>query len=452
MSLFIVIIIVQVELSGHYSKQRLLRTVFPSVLMVMITSIYVVIDGLFVSNFTGKTNFAAINLVWPVIVVFASLGVMVGTGGAALVSKTKGEGDNDKANRIFSMLVEFAAVLGVVLGFVVFLLMPTIIRWLQADEAMFAPAVLYGRILLVALPFGMLQQAFTPFFMAAERPDLGTKFSLISGVANIIFDALFIVVFDWGVFGAASATLISQAIGGLGPLVYFSTKRNHSSLRLSLVGWERSAIVKTCLNGSSEFVGNISYSVVSICYNLQLMRYMGQDGVAAYGVVMYTVMIFYSLFWGYNYGVSPIVAYNYGAQDHAELHSLLKKSAVLIMWGGVLMLLLAEVFAQPVTRIFTSYDPELWRLTTYAFRLYLISILFGGFNVFVSAFFTALNNGPLSATISFVRSFVLEVGSVFLLPLLLGPDGIWFSVVVAEIICFAASVVIIRLMRKRYHY
>lgn len=442
----------QVELSGHYSKQRLLRTVFPSVLMVLITSVYVVIDGLFVSNFTGKTNFAAINLVWPAITVVASLGVMVGTGGAALVAKTKGEGDNAKANRIFSMLVEFSAVLGAGLGLVAFLLMPFIVRWLHADEAMFAPAVLYGRILMVALPFGILQQTFNPFFMAAERPDIGTKFTLLSGVANIVFDALFIVLFDWGVAGAASATLLSRVIGGMGPLLYFATKRNHSSLKLDMVGWERRPIVKTCLNGSSEFVGNISFSVVSICYNLQLMNYLGQDGVAAYGVIMYTGMIFFAIFWGYNIGASPIIAYNYGAQDHSELHSLLKKSALLVILGGVLMLALAEVFARPITRIYTSYDPELWNITTRAFRIYMFSILLGGFNVFASAFFTALNNGLLSASISFARSFVLEIGSVFLLPLLLGPDGIWLSVVVAEIICFSASVIIIGLMRRRYHY
>lgn len=441
-----------VELSGHYSKRRLLRTVAPSVLMMLISSVYGVIDGLFVSNFAGKTNFAAINLVWPAIMVVASLGIMVGTGGSALVAKTKGEGKLSEADRIFSMLIEFAILLGVILGSIAFLFMPTIVGWLKADAEMIYPAVLYGRILVAAMPVSMLQMAFTPFFMTAERPDLGTKFTIICGIVNIVFDALFIGILKWGVAGAAIATIMAQAVGGIGPLIYFSTRRNHSSLHLKLTSWHRRPISKACLNGSSEFVANISFSVVSICYNLQLMNYLGQEGVAAYGVIMYSGMIFYSLFMGYNIGVSPIIAYNYGAQNHAEMHSLLRKSVILVLWCGVLMTLLSEICARPMAQIFVGYDTELWNLTTRAIRIYMLSFLLAGYNAFASAFFTALNNGLLSAAVAFGRSFFFEIGCVFLLPILMGSDGIWSSVVVAEVLCFFICIALIMKMRHRYGY
>lgn len=441
----------QIELKGHYTQKRLVQTVVPSILMVLISSVYGVVDGLFVSNFAGKTPFAAINLVWPAIMVVSSLGVMVGVGGSALVAKIKGEGDEVKANKVFSMLIEFSMAIGLVLGVLSFVFMPQIVDWLGSDQQMASYSILYGRMLAAALPFSILQMTFTPFFMTAERPDLGTKFTIICGLVNIVLDAIFIGWLHWGIAGAAAATIASQMVGSIGPLLYFSTKRNHSSLKIGITPIEWHPIRKACVNGSSEFVANISFSVVSMCYNWQLMQYLGQAGVAAYGIIMYAGMIFYSVVSGYNIGVSPIIAYNYGANDRKEMHSLLKHSLIIMGVIDLVCLVSSELSAPLVARIFVGYDAELLQLTTVAFRIYMISFLFSGYNAFTSAFFTSLNNGVVSAVLSFTR-FVFEVASIFILPLLLGSTGIWISVVLSETFAILLSGTAIITLRKRYGY
>lgn len=441
----------QIELKGHYTQKRLVQTVVPSILMVLISSVYGVVDGLFVSNFAGKTPFAAINLVWPAIMVVSSLGVMVGVGGSALVAKIKGEGDEVKANKVFSMLIEFSVAVGLVLGILSFVFMPQIVDWLGSDQQMAYYSILYGRMLAAALPFSILQMTFTPFFMTAERPDLGTKFTIICGLVNIVLDAIFIGWLQWGIAGAAAATIASQMVGSIGPLLYFSTKRNHSSLKIRIISIEWYPIRKACVNGSSEFVANISFSVVSMCYNWQLMQYLGQAGVAAYGIIMYAGMIFYSVVSGYNIGVSPIIAYNYGANDRKEMHSLLKHSLIIMGVIDLVCLVSSELSAPLVARIFVGYDAELLQLTTVAFRIYMISFLFSGYNAFTSAFFTSLNNGVVSAVLSFTR-FVFEVASIFIMPLLLGSAGIWISVVLSETFAILLSGTAIITFRKRYGY
>lgn len=441
----------QIELKGHYTQKRLVQTVVPSILMVLISSVYGVVDGLFVSNFAGKTPFAAINLVWPAIMVVSSLGVMVGVGGSALVAKIKGEGDDVKADKVFSMLIEFSVAVGLVLGILSFVFMPQIVDWLGSDQQMAYYSILYGRMLAAALPFSILQMTFTPFFMTAERPDLGTKFTIICGLVNIVLDAIFIGWLHWGIAGAAAATIASQMVGSIGPLLYFSTKRNHSSLRIKITPIELLPIKRACVNGSSEFVANISFSVVSMCYNWQLMQYLGQAGVAAYGIIMYAGMIFYSIVSGFNIGVSPIIAYNYGANDRTEMHSLLKHSLIIMGVIDLVCLVSSELSAPLVARIFVGYDPELLQLTTVAFRIYMISFLFSGYNAFTSAFFTSLNNGVVSAVLSFTR-FVFEVASIFILPLLLGSAGIWISVVLSETFAILLSGTAIITFRKRYGY
>ncbi len=441
----------QIELKGHYTQKRLVQTVVPSILMVLISSVYGVVDGLFVSNFAGKTPFAAINLVWPAIMVVSSLGVMVGVGGSALVAKIKGEGDEVKANKVFSMLIEFSVAVGLVLGILSFVFMPQIVDWLGSDQQMAFYSILYGRMLAAALPFSILQMTFTPFFMTAERPDLGTKFTIICGLVNIVLDAIFIGWLHWGIAGAAAATIASQMVGSIGPLLYFSTKRNHSSLKIRITPIEWRPVKKACVNGSSEFVANISFSVVSMCYNWQLMQYLGQAGVAAYGIIMYAGMIFYSIVSGFNIGVSPIIAYNYGANDKTEMHSLLKHSLIIMGVIDLVCLVSSELSAPLVARIFVGYDAELLQLTTVAFRIYMISFLFSGYNAFTSAFFTSLNNGVVSAVLSFTR-FVFEVASIFILPLLLGSAGIWISVVLSETFAILLSGIAIISLRKRYGY
>ena len=427
---------VNIELSGHYTYGRIARSVLPSIAMVLITSVYSMVDGFFVSRFVGKTGFAAVNLMWPAIMMLAALGQMVGSGGAALVAKVKGEGYVGKANRVFTMLVRFSAVMGASMGLAFGLLAPWVARWLGADGPMMHDCVVYSRICMVGMPFFALQMAFQSFYMAAERPQLGTVMSLVSGVTNILLDALFVWLLQWGVAGAAWATVASQVVGGAFPVIYFSSSRlNRGSLRLlrgSKTLWPY--VGKACSNGLSEYVSNISMSIVSICYNLQLMHLYGEDGVAAYGILMYIAFAYTSIFIGYNLALTPVVGYHYGAGNVGEQRSLLRKSLVVIGVVGLAMTVLAEALSAPLARVFVGYDAALTALTTRAIRVYMLCFLICGWSMFISALFTGLQNGMVSAVAAFARSMVFELGCVWLLPALLGADGIWWAVDVAEVL------------------
>lgn len=442
----------KVELPGHYGYRRIVRTMLPMVLMMLVTSVYSIVDGFFISNFAGSEAFAGMNLIWPAIAVVGALGLMVGSGGSALVSKTFGEGDPDRANRIFSMLVRLTLIGGSLIAVLLFILMPQIASWLGADEGMLPYAVVYGRILMCILPFFMLQMAFQPFFMVAEKPELGTAMSIASGVTNIGLDALFVVWFKWGLTGAAIATALSLFIGGFYPLLFFSSRRNTTQLRLvrSKVDWR--SVAQSCTNGMSEFVGNIALNIVSICYNWQLMKYIGADGVSAYGIIMYLGFTFGAVFIGYNMGISQVVAFNYGAGNKVEMKSLLHKSLALIALGGLCLTLAAECSARLIARLFVGYDQSLCDLATHATHIYMLSFLLCGFNMFTSAWFTALNNGVVSAVAAFVRTLVFELGAVFVLPHLFGIDGIWYSVNAAELLAFVMSAALVFGFRRRYGY
>ena len=407
--------------------------------MVLVTSIYSIVDGFFVANYAGKTGFAAINLTFPAIMMIGSLGLMIGTGGAALVAKIKGEGYPEKANRVFTMLVQFGLALGVLLGVVLAVAAPTVARWLGADEPMMDECVLYIRLNMIGMPGFVLQCAFQSFYMAAERPQLGTLMSVVAGVTNIVLDAILVWALGLGVAGAAIATAAGCLVGGLFPVFYFSSRHNRGTLRIipTRILWPY--IGKACTNGLSEYVGSIAMNIVTICYNLQLMRYIGEDGVSAYGVVMYIAFIFAAVFIGYNIGITPIIGYHYGARDINEQRSLLRKSLTLIGVLGVLMALTAELFAGPLARIFVGYDAALTALTIRAMRLYMLAFLLCGINMFVSALFTGLNNGIVSAVASFTRTLVFEMACVWTLPTLLGIDGIWVAWPIAEILSLLLS-------------
>lgn len=425
-----------IALSGHYGYRRLLRTAAPCIGMMLVSSVYGTVDGLFVSNFAGTTGFAAVNLMWPAIMVLGALGMMVGSGGAALVGKVKGEGYPLKADRVFTMLVRFLGCMGVAVGTLFGIFAPTIARWLGADAAMVADCAVYSRVCMAGMPFFMMMNAFQSFYMAAERPQLGTWMSVACGVVNIVLDALFVAVLGWGVAGAAVATTLSWVVGGGFPLIYFSSKSiNRGTLHLlcgSRTIWPY--IGQACTNGLSEYVGAISLSLVSICYNLQLMRYLGEDGVAAYGVVMYVSFIFAAFFIGYNIALTPVVGYHYGARDLAEQRSLLRKSLVIIFAVGLVLTALAEALAGPAARLFVGYDAALSALTTRAIRIYSLCFLICGWSMFVSALFTGLQNGVVSAAAAFARSLVFEMAAVWALPALVGIDGIWWAVNVSEVL------------------
>ena len=440
-----------IRLSDHFSYAKLLRFTLPSICMMVFTSIYGVVDGLFVSNFAGKTPFAAINLVMPFIMILGGMGFMISTGGTALVSKLLGEGKKDEAHSTFSMMVLFTLLLGLVLSAVGFLTMRPVSYFLGATDAMIDDCVLYGRIVTGFTFAFMLQNVFQSFFIAAEKPRLGLIVTVAAGVTNMALDALFIAVFDWGVAGAAIATGLSQCVGGVLPLIYF-LRPNDSLLRMRPTALRLRPILQACGNGSSELMSNISSSLVGMLYNFQLMRLIGEDGVSAYGVLMYVQFIFVAIFIGYSIGSAPVVSFHFGAQNHGELKSLLRKSALLMSSGGVLLTVAARLLAALLAHLFVGYDAVLFDLTTHAFRLFSWSFLLAGFNIFTSGFFTALNNGAISAAISFLRTLVFQTASVLILPLLLGVDGIWWAITVAEIFAFLISLLFLFLKRNKYHY
>lgn len=441
----------RIQLSDHFTYKKILRFCFPPIIMMVFTSIYGVVDGLFVSNFVGKIPFAAVNLVMPFIMILGGFGFMIGTGGSALVAKTIGEGDKAKANRYFTMMVNLTLVCGIVLSVIGMLLIRPISRLLGATPAMIEDCVIYGRVVLAFNAAFMLQNVFQTFLAAAEKPKLGLLATVVAGVANMALDALFIVGFGWGVAGAALATGLSQCIGGILPLVYF-LRPNSSLLRLTKARFEGKILLRACANGSSELMTNVSGSLVSMLYNFQLLKFAGENGVAAYGVLMYIQFIFVAIYIGYTIGTAPIVSYHYGAGNTRELKSMLRKSTVLMGSAGVIMLLLAQTLAAPLANVFVGYDAELFAMTKYAFKIFAFSFVLAGFNIFASSFFTALNNGGVSAAISFLRTLVFQMISVLVLPMIFGLDGIWWAITAAEGFACVISLIFLVTKRKKYHY
>ena len=438
----------RIQLSDHFTYKKLLRFVLPSIIMMVFTSIYGVVDGLCVSNFVGKTPFAAINLIMPFVMIFGGIGFMFGTGGSALVAKTLGEKQPEKANRYFTMMVWVTLIVGIIISIIGVVFMRPISVLLGADEAMLEDCVIYGRIIIAFNTAFMLQNLFQSFLIAAEKPRLGLVATLAAGCTNMILDVLFVGVFRFGVAGAAIATGISQCVGGIIPLIYF-IRPNDSLLHLTRARLEWRPILAASANGSSELVSNITASIVGMLYNFQLLEYAGQDGVAAYGVLMYVEFIFVAIFVGYSIGSAPIISYHYGAENHTELQNMLHKSILLMLGGGILMLVAAQALAGPLAHMFVGYDKTLFDMTVHGFRIFSLFVLFAGFNIFASSFFTALNNGGVSAAISFLRTFVFKL---LLMPLLFKLDGIWWATVVAEVLAFILSAAFILGKRQKYHY
>lgn len=441
----------KIQLSDHFNYKRLLRFTFPSMVMMIFTSIYGVVDGLFVSNFVGKTPFAAVNFIMPFLMILGAVGFMFGTGGSALVSKTMGEGNSEKANQIFSLLIFVSIFIGIVIAVLGQLFLRPIAALLGAEGALLDDCVTYGRVILLAVPAFILQMEFQSFFITAEKPHLGLVVTVASGITNMVLDALLVAVFPMGLVGAAAATAFSQMIGALVPFVYFISK-NKSLLRLTKTKFDGKALLKTCTNGSSELMSNISMSLVSMLYNIQLLKYAGENGVAAYGVMMYVNMIFIAVFIGYSIGSAPIIGFHYGAKHHDELKGLLRSSICIISVFAVCMLALGLSLSTPLSQIFVGYDAELLQLTSRGFMIFSFSFLFAGFAIFTSGFFTALNDGLTSAIVSFLRTLVFQIAAVMILPLIWGIDGIWISIVVAEVMAVAVGVVFLLIKRKRYQY
>lgn len=438
-----------IQLSDRFTYPKLFRFTLPSVVMMVFTSVYGVVDGFFVSNFVGKTPFAAVNFIMPVLMILGAVGFMFGAGGSALIARTLGEGDKERARRLFSLFVYVTAACGIVLGALGFAFLRPVAVLLGAGGEMLENCVLYGRVILLALPALMLQYEFQSFFITAERPQLGLWVTVAAGVTNMVLDALLTAVIPLGLLGAALATAVSQLVGGIAPLFYFG-RENPSLLRLCGTRPDLRALLKACANGSSELMSNISMSVVGMLYNVQLIRYAGEDGVSAYGVLMYVSMIFMAIFIGYSTGVAPVVGFHFGAGNADELKSLFRRSMVIILAVSGAMLLLSEALAGPLSSVFVGYDRELYELTAGAFRIYSFSFLFCGVAIFGSAFFTALSDGLTSALISFLRTLLFQAAAVLIFPLIWGIDGIWFSIVAAEVMAAAVTLLFLWARRGRF--
>ena len=440
-----------IQLSDHFTTRKLLRFSFPSIIMMIFTSIYGVVDGFFVSNFAGKEPFTAVNFVMPIIMILGSFGFMFGTGGSALISKTLGEGDKTKANKLFSMLVSVSVIFGILVAVTGFLLIRPVLIFLGAEGTLLKNCILYARCVIPAIPLLFLQYEFQTLFVTAEKPKLGLYVTTAAGVTNMVLDGLFVGIFRWGITGAAVATALSECIGGLLPVIYF-LRKNGSTLRLSRPTFSGSALLRICTNGSSEVMSNVSMSLIGMLFNVQLLRYAGQNGVAAYGVLMYVNMIFLAVFIGFSIGTAPIIGYHYGAQNNDELKGILKKSLQIIAVFSGCMLASALLLAKPLTLIFVGYDKDLMEMTLHAFSIYSFCFLFSGFAIYGSAFFTALNDGLVSAVISFMRTLVFETAAILLFPKLWGVDGIWFSTVAAEIMADVLTAAFLIGKRRKYHY
>ena len=441
-----------IQLSEHFTYKKIFRFALPSIVMMVFTSIYGVVDGTFVSNFVGKTPFAAVNLVWPFLMILGAFGFMIGTGGSALVAKTLGEDKKEDANRYFTMLITLVIILGLLLTILGLIVIRPLSSALGASGQMLEDCVTYGRTLVIFNTAFMLQSVFQSLFITAEKPRLGLIMTVIAGLTNMVLDALFIAVFKWGLVGAALATGLSQCIGGVLPLIYFMSPKNDTALKFVKTKLEGTVLLKACANGVSELMTTVSSSLVSMLYNFQLMRLAGQNGIAAYGAVMYVEFAFVAVFIGYSIGTAPIVSYHYGAGNNDEVKNMLQKSFKIMSILGITMMVLAQILASPLAKVFVGYDKKLFDMTVHGFRLFSFYFILAGINIYSSSFFTALNNGIISAIISFSRTLGFETLSVIILPIFLQLDGVWLAITVAEICAFVISISFLIAKKEKYHY
>ena len=441
-----------IQLSEHFTYKKIFRFALPSIVMMVFTSIYGVVDGTFVSNFVGKTPFAAVNLVWPFLMILGAFGFMIGTGGSALVAKTLGENKKEDANRYFTMLITLVVILGILLTIFGLIVVRPLSYALGARGQMLEDCVTYGRTLMIFNTAFMLQSVFQSLFITAEKPRLGLIMTVAAGLTNMVLDALFIAVFKWGLVGAALASGLSQCIGGILPLIYFLSSKNDTPLKFVKTKMEGKVLLKACANGASELMTTVSSSLVSMLYNFQLMRLAGQNGIAAYGAVMYVEFAFIAVFIGYSIGTAPIVSYHYGSENHNEVKNMLQKSFKIMSILGITMMVLAQILASPLAKVFVGYDKQLFDMTVHGFRLFSFYFILAGINIYSSSFFTALNNGMISAIISFSRTLGFETLAVIILPIFLQLDGVWLAITVAEICAFVISISFLIAKKEKYHY
>ena len=444
------------HLSDHFTYRKIFRMTIAPILMMIFTSLYVVVDGLFIANFVGKDAYAGENLIFPIIMIIGGIGFMFGTGGSALSAKLLGEGKKEEANQVFSMLLVFTFLVGIIVSIGGYFLVETFAHGMasiteDATDEMVKEAITYGKILIIGQAIFMLQNYFQSFLLVDERSRLGFIATLCAGIGNIILDFLFIVVFKLGVAGAALGTISGYFVGAIIPFIHFIKNKN-GLIEFKLTRFKARPILKSCFNGSSEFVNNISSSIVGIVFNIQLLKFMGQNGVAAYGTIAYVSFLFVSIFIGYSIGMAPVISFNYGAENHDELKNVLRKSLIIIFIMELFMVLISFTCARPLAMLFSSGNNDLEELTINALRICSLAFIFTGIGIFTSSFFTALNNGALSALNAFMRTLVFQIAFILLLPLIFGASGIWWAIIFADCAAFILAIACLIWKRKQYHY
>ena len=442
----------QIQLSDHFTYSRLIRFTLPSICMMIFTSIYGMVDGFFISNIVGKTAFASVNLIIPFLQILGGVGAMLGVGGSALVAKTLGEGDIPRARRYFTMMMYLMIGTSIFFTVVGIAVLRPVAYLFGATEAMISDVMTYGTICLIFNTALQAQYTFQSYLIVAEKPKLALGVVIAAGVSNMILDYVLMAVIPMGIAGAALATGLSQCVAGLIPFVWFLSKKNQSALRFTKTNFEIKPMLLACGNGASEMMSSVSASVTGILYNLQLMKYAGEDGVAAYGVVMYAAFIFLGVFNGYSQGSSPIMGYHYGAQNHKEMKNVLKRSLIMLGSAAVVLTGLAMLLARPIASVFVGYDAKLLDMTARAFMICAAPFLVMWFNMYTSCFFTALNDGAVSAAISFMRALVLPVICIIVMPMFWELDGVWYSLVGSEILGVFVSLYFMLRKREKYKY
>ena len=439
----------EIKLSDHFSCAKLLLFAIPTIGMIMISITYDVVDGYFVSNYIGKTAFSAVNIIYPFQLLLSMVGYMFGSGGSALIAAELGDGNQQNARLYFTAIIKAAAAIGVVLAVAGVLLLRPVAVMIGATPEILEYGLPYGRTLFLFLPIMILGYTFQSILITAEKPKLGLYISLGNLFSNALLDWLFVAVFKWGMVGAAVATGIGACLNGLVPLIYFA-RPNSSPLHFCKGRVQVKPLLKACGNGSSEMVNDMSTSLIFVLYNYQLLRMLGEDGVAAYGVTVFVEGIFAAVFYGLAMQATSIVGYHFGAKNYPELKSLLKNGIILNFISGILMFVLAQVSAPLISRIYVGYDETVYRLSVHAMRMYAFAFLLQGFNEYASAYFTGLNNGLVSGILAFTRTFLIQTVMILVLPLLLGTDGLWLAQAATEV--FAAVIAIVFFITRKHEY
>lgn len=438
-------------IAQEFNLISLLRFVAPTVVMLVFMSLYQMVDAVFVSKFVGENALSALNIVYPFPSIVIAVSIMLATGGSAIIARNMGEGKEKEAKENFSFIVLVGAVIGVAIATAGILFIEPLIYMLGATPSLYDYCYEYLFILVLSVPLSVFQMLFQSFFVTAGKPHLGLTLTVLGGVSNIVLDYVFIVLCGFGVSGAALATSIGYSIPGLFGLIYFAVSRKGTLYFVKPV-FRWGVLFKCCINGSSEMVNNLAVAVTTFLFNVLMLKYEGEAGVAAITIVLYAQFLMTSAFMGFSSGIAPVVSFNYGSGNVRQLKKIFKISVWVIAVVSAAVFVIAETCSDVVIMVFTPAGSEVFGLTKYGFAIFSFSFLCTGMNIFASALFTAFSNGKISAILSFLRTFVFLTACLLFLPLFWGVDGIWLAVPVAEVMALFVSVYYLVRFKKVYQY